>query len=74
MSAHEQDERPQEAGDEASEGTGIDLSSILVIDRRILGGDSDPATELTRQMSAALDGLTVQEWELLGQLFEHSAA
>lgn len=53
---------------------GLDLASVLVVDHRILMADSDPASEITRQMGEALAELTTAEWIMLGMVMEENAA
>ena len=74
MSADPTNDGLERLTEDAAGGGELDLGSILVIDRRILGGDSDPASELARQMGEALSELTVEEWTLLGAIFEQNAA
>ena len=74
MSADHTEDGLERLTEDSTKDGELDLGSILVIDRRILGGDTDPASELTRQMGEALSELTVEEWTLLGAMFEQNAA
>ena len=59
---------------EAANDPGIDLSSIVVVDPRILNADTDAHSEITRQMGEALEGLSVAQWLLLAATVEQNAA